>query len=66
MVLAINILATVSLDFQSVTIFLASRLGFVMTSETGAAFYDNGMKKISRKITRINTRFPEQYRIFFI
>lgn len=66
MVLAINILATVSLDFQSVTIFLASRLGFVMTSETGAVVYDNGMKKISRKITRINTWFPEQYRIFFI
>lgn len=55
-----------SLDFQSVTFFWHQDLAFVMTSETGAAVYGNGMKKISRMITRISTWFPEQYRILFI
>lgn len=60
------ILATVSLDFQSETIFWHQDLAFVMTSEVGAAVYDDSMKKNSRKLTRINTWFPEQYRIHFI
>lgn len=62
-----NILATVSLDFQSVTIFFGIKTWlFVITSEIGAAAYDNGVKKSLRKLTRINTWFPEQYRIHLI
>lgn len=51
MVLAVNILATVSLHFQSVTVFWHQDLAFVMTSEIGAGVYDNGMKKSLRKLT---------------